>query len=131
MPQQQATLDTAAQALDPDGFVIYLPLVQGRNSQAGLTRWQPWRGRLSLDRAWGHGQSLGVTVDTVPGFGALPALRWQRGQGATRLGLGWRLHERRATLALAWRGWQLQAGADRLGAEARSRDLALARQTAL
>ena len=131
MPQQQATLDTAAQGLDPDGFLLYLPLVQGSNSQAGLTRWQPWRGRFALDRALGHGHWLGVTVDTVPGFGALPALRWQQDLGATRLGLGWRLHERRATLALAWRGWQLQAGADRWGAEARSRDLALAWQTAL
>lgn len=130
MPQQQATLATDAQGLDADGFVIFRPLVEGRNDQAGLTRLQPWHGHLALSRTVAEGRQLGVTIDTVPGFGALPALQWQQrlhpaAIGPVQLGLGWRLHERRATLALAWRGWQLQAGADRLDAAAHSREFAL------
>jgi hypothetical protein len=136
LPQQQATLATDAQGLDADGFVVYRPLVEGRNAQAGLTRLQPWLGHLALSRTVAEGHQLGVTIDTVPGFGALPAVQWQQrlnpaAIGPVQLGLGWRLHERRATLALAWRGWQLQAGADRLDAAARSRELALSWQGAL
>ncbi len=136
VPQQQATLATDTQGLDADGFVVYRPLVVGRNAQAGLTRSQPWRGHVALSRSMADGQQLAVTIDTVPGFGALPAVQWQQrldapAIGPVQLGLGWRLHERRATLALAWRGWQLQAGADRLDAAARSREFALRWQGAL
>ncbi|MBL8349870.1 MAG: hypothetical protein JNL87_06110 [Burkholderiaceae bacterium] len=131
MPQQQATADTAAQGTDPDGFPIYLPLVQGTNSQAGLTRRQPFRGRFAVARDLGGVGRIGLAVETLPGFGALPALNWRQNLGSVQIGLGWQLHERRATLALAWRGLQLQAGADRLGAQARSRDLGLAWQIPL
>lgn len=136
VPQQQATLATDAQGLDADGFVVFRPLVEGRNAQAGLTRTQPWHGHLALSRTVAEGRQLGVTIDTVPGFGALPALQWQQrlhpaAIGPVQLGLGWRLHERRATLALGWRGWQLQAGADRLDAAARSRAFALSWQGTL
>lgn len=130
VPQQRATLTTDAQGLDADGFVVFRPLVEGRNAQAGLTQSMPWRGHLALSRTVAEGRQVAVTLDAVPGFGALPALQWQQrldlaAIGPMQLGLGWRLHERRATLALAWRGWQLQAGADRLDAAARSREFAL------
>lgn len=136
VPQQRATLATDAQGLDADGFVVFRPLVQGRNAQAGLTQSLPWRGHLALSRTVAEGRQLALTLDTVPGFGALPALQWQQrldpaAIGPVQLGLGWRLHERRATLSLAWRGWQLQAGADRLDAAARSREFALSWQGAL
>jgi hypothetical protein len=61
----------------------------------------------------------------------LPVVYWRQNLGDAQVGLGWQVHERRATLALAWRGWQVQAGADRFGAAARSRDLGLAWQTPL
>lgn len=56
----------------------------------------------------------------------LPAVHWQQPVGEATLGLGWRVHERRLTVALDWRGLTLRAGADRLDAAARTRELALA-----
>ena len=126
VPQQQASLVTDRQGVDADGFLVYGPLIEGRNRQDGLTQRQPWRGQLALSRHWGRGQQLGVSLDTLPDFGVLPAVQWQCPVGEALLGLGWRLHERRLTVALDWRGFSLRAGADRLDAAARSRALALA-----
>ena len=123
LPQQQATLATQVTAVDGDGFVVYGPLVQGQNSQAGLTRWLPWRATLALDHALGHTQRIGLLLNTVPGFGVLPVLQWQQRLDTLQLGVDWRVHERRLTLALAWQGLSLRAGADKLGGDARSREL--------
>jgi hypothetical protein len=41
VPQQTATLSTATGSLDDDGFVIYLPLVQGYKAQEGRTELVP------------------------------------------------------------------------------------------
>lgn len=125
LPQQQASLTTNVTAVDVDGFTVYGPLVQGQNAQTGLTRWLSWRGQLTLDYALTDSQQLGLALDTVPGYGVLPVLRWQQRTDALRLGLDWRVHERRATLSLAWQGLSLRAGADRLGADAHSRELEL------
>ena len=125
VPQQAARLDTDVLSQDADGFVRYQPLVQGRNSQAGLTRRMPWRGHLAIDHALADGHRLGLSMDSVPGFGVLPALAWQRRLRGLDLGLAWRLHERRLTVSLAGHGLSLRAGADRLDGRARSRELAL------
>lgn len=126
MPQQDATLDTATQAVDPDGFLIYRPLIEGRNTQAGLQRRLPWRGLLAAGVRAGADHRLGLQLEHVPDFGLLPALTWQAGgPQALQLGARWHLHERRLVLSAAWRGFTLRAGADRLGAAARSRELAL------
>lgn len=133
MPQQQALLDTATEAVDADGFLVYKPLVVGRTVQADVRRWLPWRGQVAGGAVLANGQRLGLQVDTVPGFGALPALLWQRpaaGPGSLALGALWRLHERRLTLSAAWRGASLHLGTDRLGAAAQSRELGLAYQRA-
>jgi hypothetical protein len=125
VPQQQASLDSGRTGLDADGFLLYGPLIEGRNRQQDLTRRLSWRGRLTLDRALASDQTLGLTVDTVPGFGALPALDWRQRRGRLAWGLGWRVHERRLTLGADWQGWTLRAGADRLDASARSREWVL------
>lgn len=134
LPQQQATLDTATASTDADGFLVYQPLIQGRNRQSTVTRWQPWRASLAGGVTLADRQRLGLRLDTLPGWGAaLPALTWQRpaasasAAGWAGLGLGaeWRLHERRLTLGLDWRAFSLRAGADRLGGSARSREWAL------
>lgn len=126
LPQQAGTLSTQTQAYDADGFVIYRPLVQGRNSQEGYTRrlsgW--WSARASW-QATTAGE-LEVGSDGVPGFGALPVVGWRQRVHDIDLGLEWRMHERRASASIGWRGWQLRAGADRLGRGQRSRELALA-----
>jgi len=129
VPRQQATLDTATQAVDADGFLVYQPLVQGRNRQDGLSRWLPWRATLAAGARLPGGQRLGLQVETLPGWGALPTLQWQRPAatpGGLALGADWRLHERRLDLSLDWAGLTLRAGADRLDGQARSRLLALA-----
>lgn len=128
VPQQQATLDTATEALDAEGFLLYKPLVTGRNGQAGAQRWLPWRSQVAVGATLASGQRLGLQLDTLPGFGVLPALLWQRPAtvaGGLALGADWQMHERRLTLSSAWQGLSLRVGADRLGSAAQSRLLAL------
>ena len=128
--QQQATLATATQAVDADGFVVYRPLINGSNRQDGLSAAAPWRVKLLLGRQFDAGLlpagRLVLAIDGLPGFGALPGLAWQQGLGPVVLGAGWLLHERRASLSLGWHGWQLRLGADRLVGNARSREFSLA-----
>ena len=50
IPQQEFTLSTSTRAVDENGFVVIRPLLQGRNSQEGLTRSAPWR--LQASAAW-------------------------------------------------------------------------------
>ncbi|CAD5373464.1 conserved exported hypothetical protein [Rubrivivax sp. A210] len=127
VPQQAQVLNTDTRAVDGDGFIVYRPLLQGQDSQQGRRERWPWRGRLAGGARLADGQRLGLALDAVPGFGVLSALQWHRpAAGAVpALGLQWRLHERRLTLSAAWGGLTLSAGADRLGAGMRSRELAL------
>lgn len=128
VPQQQATLSTDTQATDADGFLVYGPLVQGRNAQAGLTRRAPLRGLAELGWQASPAHRLTATVRTRLGV-VLPALGWQSlwptPHGALQAGAQWHLHEQRLTLQAHWQGWQLRLGGDRLGAGARSRELGL------
>ncbi len=127
VPRQDAVLDTATSTVDADGFLVYKPLIEGRNRQGGLTRSTPWLGRLEAGIGTAAGD-IGLQLDAVPRYGVLPALRWAaapRSEGAAPgWALAWRPHERRIELQLAWRGLRLQAGADRVGSGARSRVLA-------
>jgi hypothetical protein len=125
LPQQYATLSTQTQSYDADGFVIYRPLVMGRNSQEGYTH--RLRGVWSARAAWRAGTTgtLELGGDWVHDFGVLPAVAWRQRLGAVDAGLQWHVHERRATVSLGWQGWWLRAGADRLGSQQRSRELAL------
>jgi hypothetical protein len=126
VPQRNATLATATQSYDADGFVIYKPLIQGNNSQAGGTRRAPASATTQL--AWQAGpdtQAL-LAADWLPGFGALPRIAWQQRFGDWQTAVEWRFHERRLGVALQWRGLQLRVGADRLDGAARSRELMLA-----
>ncbi len=125
VPQQHLQLDTETAGVDADGFLVYRPLVQGNNSQRGTTRRWPWRGRAELGWRVTDSGTLLASVDTVPDFGPLPALQWQQRSGALAWSVGWRLHERRATVSAGWHGWQLRAGIDRLGSASRSREFSL------
>lgn len=125
MPRQDATLSSDTQAYDADGFLIYKPLIQGRNTQENRTDWHAPRWRGSVGRQVTDDGRASVGGEWVPGFGLLPQVAWQQRSGAVDWGAAWQLRERRVTLSLAWQGWQVAAGADRLGGDARSRVLAL------
>ena len=116
LPQQDLRLNSQITGTDANGYVVYSPLVTGQNSQPTYRRWMRplqsfdagWR-----DPAWGR---WNVGLDLWPGYGrALPRGDWQQAWGDWRLGLGWRVHERRGELGLGWRGLWLRAGADREG----------------
>ncbi len=125
VPQDDARLSSFTQSYDADGFVIYEPLIQGQYNQSGRTaRLAP---KWALKASWesnGYGRFEAAT-DWLPGFGALPSVGWGQRFGSIDLGLGWRFHERRATVSLAWEGLRLRFGADRFGSGAHSRDVTL------
>lgn len=125
VPQQTATLSTATQSYDADGFVIYKPLVQGLNHQDGRTQANPVQLRLRADWQLDGSTQLGAWVDRISGYGLLPGLAWSPRLGELQLQLAWQVHERRATLSTGWRGWQCRVGMDRPGAGQHSRELAL------
>jgi hypothetical protein len=131
LPRQEADLSSSVRDRDADGFLLYGPLVQGRYSQSTYSRY--WPARWALRGQWQAQPSLalGASLQTVPGFGVLPAVSLQqRWAGDVQTTLGWRFHERRASAAVDWRGWRVEAGIDRLGG-AQSRLLALSWATAL
>lgn len=131
LPRQQLALDTSTVGFDADGFLQYRPLVTGQNSQRGFTQVQPWTGTLALAYDVDERRQVGITLRQLPGGPLLPALHWRQRSGGLQWGLGWQVHQRRASIDIAWHGLALQAGADRLGAGAHSRSFLLAWQTAL
>ena len=128
LPRQDAVLDSRTAAFDADGFLIYRPLIQGQNAQPTATQAAAAWGRLAA--GWQPAATPGLTWeaggDVLPGFGLLPWLGFRADVGASQLALQWRTHERRLTLHWQWQGLTLTAGADRLGAGSRSRELGLA-----
>ena len=125
LPQQAATLSTALRDVDTDGFVIYRPLVEGRNRQTGwhrtlaplTTAALAWR--AAPQRTWR------AQLAWLPGWGALPQVGVTEAVGdATRVSLDWQVRERRAVAALDHAGWRVSLGTDRL-TDARSLALGL------
>ena len=125
IPRQQLSLVSDRQIVDADGFVVYGPLIEGRNSQTLSTQRWPWRTRLTLGREMPDGHQLMASADHLPGFGWLPAVQWQRRLGLVDLAVKWRIHERRFGTSVAFHGLSLCVGADRLGAQSRSREFQL------
>lgn len=124
LPQQTMTLSTSTSDVDPDGFLIYKPLIAGRNQQQRFRRWNPPTVTVELQRDIGALGSLVLGAERIPGFGALPSLGW-RGRLATfDLAANWRSHERRLDLTLGYGPFRLELGTD--GAAARSRRLLVA-----
>lgn len=125
LPQQAATLSSDLRDVDADGFVVYRPLVEGRNRQTGwhrtlaplTTAALAWR--AAPQRTWR------AQLTWLPGWGALPQLGVTEAVGdATRVSLDWQVRERRAVAALDHAGWRVSLGTDRLTA-ARSLTLGL------
>lgn len=113
LPQQDAALSTDLQAVDADGFVVYRPLVEGRNRQPTYRRALAPITDAAL--AW-RSPSLGqfhAGFTWLPGWGALPKVGWQRPIGGDAvLSLGWRVHERRAELGLRIGSWTWRLASD-------------------
>ncbi|UUX93957.1 hypothetical protein [Aquabacterium sp. J223] len=126
IPQQSASLSTSTQSYDADGFLLYRPLVQGRNSQTGHTAAAPQRWTARLGWAVQPAHRLELATDWLTDFGLLPRLTWEHRAGDRFSAIGWRFHERRLGVGVGWRGWRLHAATDRLGSGAHSRSLTLA-----
>lgn len=128
VPQQEFTLSTSTRAIDPEGFVIFQPLLQGRNAQGGLTRSAPWQASVGASwQATTHGR-LELESRWFRGFGALPSVGWRQRWGELEAGATWQVHQRRLVLDARWGGWRLFAGTDRLdGAHSRLLGVAYSR----
>ena len=126
LPQRQAQLASQTQAFDADGFVIYGPLIQGQNSQPGRRLSPPLRTSVAIDWRADSRTRFEARFDGLQGYGVLPAIGASREFGDLKVGLTWRTHEQRATLALAWKGVSVVYGSDRFGRGVRSEELALA-----
>lgn len=121
LPRQDARIASNATERDADGFLIYKPLLEGRNSQDTYSAY--WPARWALRGAWQAtaDTSLSASVQAIPGLGTvLPGVGvQQRWTGDVVTSLGWRFHERRALAAVGWKGWRLELGADTGGAASR------------
>ena len=125
LPEEEARLSSTTRDVDDEGFVLYRPLVQGRHRQDGLTVRRAPRADLQAWWTVAEGMRAGAALDAVPGFGVLPRVGWRQPVGPVALGVDWRFHERRATLALSWKGLAMQLGTDGVGGDRRSQDIAL------
>jgi hypothetical protein len=114
IPQQTLALSSSTQTVDADGFIIYKPLLEGRNSQQGLTRPAPPRWSASARWQATREGALTLASERVQDFGWLPSVRWAQPLGPVQAELGWRFHEQRLELGLGWGGWRLAVGADRV-----------------
>lgn len=126
LPQNQSALSTQTQTYDADGFVVYQPLIQGQNSQAGRSRHAPARVILAGDWRPDARTTVELRGEWLQHFGVLPALSAEHRVGDATWGIAWHSHERRATASVAWRGLRLRVGADRFGDAAHSREMSLA-----
>ena len=124
LPQNASVLSTDTRSVDANGFVVYGPLIEGRNSQPDRRRSAPWQ--LRADARWQAAPTTAFTAAAVhvPHFGALPELGAEQVWGGWRGGITAHLHERRVTLGLGWQGLQLRVGLDRPGSAQRSREAA-------
>lgn len=113
LPQQDAALSTDLQTVDADGFVVYRPLVEGRNRQPTYRR--TLAPITDADIAW-RSPSLGqfhAGLTWLPGWGALPTVGWQRPVGDdVSVSLDWRVHERRADLGVTFGSWAWRLATD-------------------
>ena len=126
LPQNTSQLSTDTRSLDADGFVVYQPLIQGRNAQATRSRSPPWRALAFVGWQASEDTRFEAGAEVLRGFGALPQLRATHRRGDWDFGLAVHTYERRVTARLGWRGLQLRVGTDRFGSQAQSRELAVA-----
>lgn len=149
LPRQEASLATDRTTSDATGFVLYGPLVEGRNRQDGVR--ERLSGSIRLAGEWAPGGPAGdgratLQARRIDAHGpVLWALGWRSRAGLAagdaagsataradgeppRWQLQWHLRERRLDLGLAWGACSATVGADRLSARARSQHLALACQ---
>lgn len=126
LPQNESRLNTNTRSVDPNGFVLYQPLVEGRNTQPRRQRAAPLRVQTFVAWQADAATRLELAAEHVTHFGLLPRFGVEHALGAWRIGAGWHVYERRATASVGWRGLQLRVGMDAFGGRMRSRELALA-----
>mgnify|MGYP006191875123 CR=1 FL=1 len=133
VPAKGFTPGVSAYVAPPeDGSTVKVEIPPTSERLQAIEPWAEWNG-MDIGNAPVLMKTKGkTTTDDIS-----PAGSWLRYRGhlgrfsdnllltAVDLGLGWRFHERRATLSLAWQGLRLRFGADRFGSGAHSRDVSL------
>jgi hypothetical protein len=105
LPQQVLNLNSSTRTRDADGYILYRPLVQGQNSQTDVRWHAPWRGDVQLAWRASTTQTWSMPWQYVPGFGWLPALRWQEDGAGLKWALTWRQHQRDVLGQWSWGAW--------------------------
>jgi hypothetical protein len=128
LPRQEATLSTATQRVDADGFVTYEPLIQGRYSQG--TASSAAAASVELDARWRLADAWQASLhgEWLDGFGWLPqaGVQWTDADNQTAWRLTWESHQQRLGIEASGARWVLRVAADRWSSAARSRDVMLA-----
>ena len=112
LPQQQETLSNQLTQRDANGFVVYQPLIQGRDIQTRWRRWSVPLSELELDEPVMDAGHWIVASRYLPGAGLLPRIGARQSASDWHFEEDWHVHERRAAVAVGFAGLRLSGGAD-------------------
>lgn len=126
IPRESLTLSTDVSSVDSDGYLVYKPLVSGRNLQTAYTTKATASWEASGQWTWSSTWQGVWRVRRVDGFHpALHETGMSWAHAGWRATAGWRWHERALDLGISKGGLTLRMSADRLDASAHTRMLAL------
>lgn len=110
LPTEYSAINTSTQATDANGYLIYRPLIQGRNTQTRNSVAPPWWLGLQAELQVNECAALTLHLDQQPLFGALPSVAWTQAIGSWRWQARWHSYERRLALGLEAGRWRLRWG---------------------
>jgi hypothetical protein len=122
LPQEAMALSTNTSQVDAQGYLVYRPLVQGRNVQSRYTA--SATATWTADAQWAVTPSATavVTVRRMDGFKPwLPSTGVRWGGSSWQGSVGWLWHERAMSVGAACGHWRIDLAADRLDALAHTR----------
>ncbi len=120
LPQQQETLQNRHATRDANGFVVYEPLIQGRDTQSTWRRWCVPVSEAEVSVKTGAAGQWTLATRYIPGGLFLPRIGAHQAMAGWGLEEQWNVHERRADVAVRVAGWRVGVGSDRLDATRRS-----------
>lgn len=122
IPVEDLTLSSQTLTVDSDGLLAFKPLLQGRFTQRSYSQRAPAKWEVRSEAALAPEWRVSAAWQHIEDFGGLPRVGIARKRDGQTLSAHWHIHERR--LGIAWSGssWTIGFGADRLGANAHSRE---------